>query len=224
MTIRIAVLTLLGAVPGLARAATPEEGVEQKLRYGFFTEVNLGTFWDINFKPPGGEGAFSNAEPYLQLGLGYDITPRIAVGIQLGLGASSALCFMQISNQGDCVPQPDSAGNTQLDANGNPVVVPANFSNTFIQAQVTYSIPLYDRLNFTPRFIIGYQNLSPAPLWSGADPTTAINGGFMVGGDLAIEYATHQDHFFVGVDFEPRFVIGPNILSMALFPHVKYTF
>jgi hypothetical protein len=46
----------------------------------------------------------------------------------------------------------------------------------------------------------------------------------MLGGDLGIEWATHQDHFFVGIDFEPRFVVGPNILSMAFFPRVKYTF
>src|SRR5438045_4152355 len=98
MTLRLALAALLLAAPSLATAATPQAGIEQHIRHGFFTETDLGTYFNFNTSP----FQSSNAQAYLQLGVGYDITERMNVGIQFGLGASAALCFAGTSNNGDC--------------------------------------------------------------------------------------------------------------------------
>lgn len=224
MTLRAALVTsslalTSLALPSVAQAATPSAGVEQTIRHGFFTETDLGTYF--NFRTSNGFQV-SNAQAYLQLGAGYDITDRISVGFQFGLGASSALCFGDTDVDTGACAVTDSAGHTVNDANGNPQTLADNFSNTFFQAQVTYTVPIIDRLSFAPRLLLGYQLLNPAPIVDSNG--NAISGGFMVGADLGLEYATHQDHFIVGIDVVPRFCVGPNILSMAIFPRVKYTF
>ena len=33
-----------------------------------------------------------------------------------------------------------------------------------------------------------------------------------------------MDHFTIGADVLTRVILGPNILSFAIFPRVKYTF
>jgi hypothetical protein len=39
-----------------------------------------------------------------------------------------------------------------------------------------------------------------------------------------VEYATSMDPFAVGVDALARYLIGPSIPTIAIFPRVKYTF
>ncbi|MBS2030857.1 MAG: adventurous gliding motility protein CglE [Deltaproteobacteria bacterium] len=209
------------ALPALAGAATPQVGVEQKLRRGFFTETDLGTYFDV------GGGTASNAQAYMQLGVGYDITDRFTLSLQFGLGASSGVCLAHVANDGTCGIT-DASGNitTVTDASGVPQkqVLPDNFSNTFYQLNVSYRLPLAERLGLVGGVVAGYQKLDPAPLFQNDDPTTPISGGFMAGVDLSLEYATNMDHFFVGLDVVPRYLFGPNLFSMAIFPRVKYTF
>jgi len=210
------------ALPALASAATPQVGVEQQLRRGFFVETDLGTYFDV------GGGTVSNAQAYMQLGIGYDITERFTLSLQFGLGASSGVCLAQVANDGTCGIT-DGQGNitTFPDAQGVPQkeVLPDNFSNTFYQLNLSYRQPLAERLGVVLGVVAGYQNLDPAPLFTNNDPNAApISGGIMFGGDISLEYATNMDHFFVGIDAVPRFVIGPNLLSVAIFPRVKYTF
>ena len=178
---RAALTTLLLAAPSAA-LAVPMQGVEQTIRRGFFTETDLGTYFD--FKTSNGFGV-SNAQAYLQLGVGYDITEHISVGVQFGLGANAALCFGATANDGSC-GQVDEAGNLAKDpTTGASLVLPDNFSNTFIQGQITYYLPIIPRLVFAPRLLLGYQALNPAPIVN-ADGNP-VSGGFMVGTDLAIE-------------------------------------
>ena len=151
MNLRAALVLSSLALPSVALAATPSAGVEQTIRHGFFTETDLGTYFD--FRTSNGFQV-SNAQAYLQLGVGYDITDRISVGFQFGLGASSALCFADIDNDGACGVV-DSAGQLVRDANGVPQTLADNFSNTFFQAQVTYTVPIIDRLSFAPRLLLG---------------------------------------------------------------------
>jgi hypothetical protein len=216
---RICALVLLAA-PGAALAATPQVGVEQQLRRGFFTETDLGTYFDFRTAAP---ATVSNAQAYLQLGVGYDITDRFSVALQFGLGASSGVCLQDISNSGDCGVV-DQAGNIAPDPQ-NPAqkqILPDNFSNTFYQLHLSYRFSLAERLALVPGVIVGYQKLDPAPvLDANSNP---LSGGFMAGVDASLEYATHMDHFFVGLDVVPRYLFGPNLLSMAIFPRVKYTF
>lgn len=217
-SIRALILAVALATPVAASAATPQAGIEQKVRRGLYTETDLGTFFTV--RTAGGSGV-SNAQAYLQLGVGYDITEHISVGAQFGLGASAGLCYQDTANSGDCGVT-DSAGNIIRPDGVNQLILPDNFANTFFQAHFTYYVPIVDKLVFAPRLLAGYARLDPAPIVdANNDP---VSGGPMVGADLAIEYATWMDHFTVGLDVAPRYVIGPNILSFAIFPRVKYTF
>lgn len=213
-------LLALALVPGLAGAATPSVGVEQQIRRGFFAETDLGTYFDFRTAAP---ATASNAQAYLQLGVGYDLTDRLSLAVQFGLGASSGVCLADVANDLSCGIV-DSAGNLVKDASGQKRVLPDNFSNTFFQGELSYRIPFTERLSFTPGVIGGYQKLDPPPLYSNGDPTQPLSGGPMFGADLSLDYATHLDHFTVGLSFTPRYLIGPNLLSMAIFPRVKYTF
>jgi hypothetical protein len=221
--LRLAVLVAL-ALPGVCKAATPSVGVEQQIRRGFFAETDLGTYFDFRTAAP---FTASNAQAYLQLGVGYDLTDRLTLAIQFGLGASSGVCLADVATDGTC-GLVDGSGRIQKlpDANGvaRDQVLPDNFSNTFFQGELSYRVPLTERLSFTPGVIGGYQKLDPPPLYANGDPTQPLSGGPMFGADLSLDYATHLDHFTVGIAFTPRYLIGPNLLSMSIFPRVKYTF
>jgi hypothetical protein len=221
LSARFVALSLL-LLPALAGAATPSVGVEQKLRRGLFVETDLGTYFDFRSAAP---ATVSNAQAYLQLGIGYDITERLSVALQFGLVASSGVCLADIANDGTCGVV-DAAGNiAALPDNSGKQVLPDNFSNTFYQLHVSYRVPLVERLAFVPGAVVGYQKLDPAPLLSdNTDPDSQLSGGVVFGANLSLEYATHMDHFFVGLDVLPRFLVGPNLFSMAIFPRVKYTF
>lgn len=207
----------LAALPAVAGAATPQVGVEQKIRRGFFAETDLGTYFDT------AKGTTSNAQAYLQLGIGYDVTEKFSLAFQFGLGASSGVCLQDVAIDGTCgVVDPDTQ-TINVDENGQKQVLPDNFSNSFYQLNFSYRVTLMERLALVPGVVVGYQKLDPPPLYA-SNGTDLVSGGFMVGGDVSLEYATHMDHFFIGVDVEPRYVIGPNLLSFAIFPRVKYTF
>lgn len=183
-----------------AFAATPPEGVEFKPRRGFFTETDVGVFFTL-----GGENAYSNAQSYLQLGVGYDLTEKISLGVHFGLGASAANCFAGYLPDSDICALSD------------------NFTVAFGDVTAAYHVRLSDRFFLTPKVAAGYTRLDPAPVDGGADPTRSIHAP-NAGVGIGVEYATMMDHFSVGADFLARYVVGPNIPTFALFPRVKYTF
>ncbi len=183
-----------------ALAATPPEGVEFKPRRGFFTETDIGMFFTL-----GGENLYSNAQSYLQLGVGYDLTETISLGAHFGLGSSAANCFAGYLPDSDICALSD------------------NFTVTFGDVTAAYHVRLTDRLYLTPKLAAGYTRLDPAPVDAGGEPGRALNA-LNAGAGIGIEYGTMMDHFSVGADFLARYVIGPNIPTFALFPRVKYTF
>jgi hypothetical protein len=199
LSLRKFVIALLLLAPGLAAASTPPEGVPLKVRRGFFTETDIGAFMTL-----GGEHGYSNAQTYLQLGVGYDLGENIALGAHFGIGANAANCF---AGESGCFGR-------------NPR--PENFTLTFLNMTAAYLVPLADRFYLAPKLAAGYTFLDPAPV-SGTDGA-GITGGFNIGGGLGVEYATSMDHFTIGADVLWRFVIGPNINTLAFFPRVKYTF
>jgi hypothetical protein len=179
-----------------AAAATPPQGVSLRVRRGFFTETDIGVFFTV-----GGNNKYSNAETYLQLGLGYDLTERIEVAAYFGLAASAANCFTAQQN-GACA-------------------LSDNFTMTYFNGSVAYLVRLADRLYLTPKVTAGYSTFDPAPAYSkNGKVTSAPNAG----GGVGIEYATQMDHFSVGAEIMVRMAIGPAIGSIALFPRIKYTF
>jgi len=184
-----------------ALAATPPEGVAFEPRRGFYTDTNIGVFFTV-----GGENAYSNAQTYLQLGIGYDLTERLSLGAHFGLGSSAQNCFAGY------LPGTETCALSD------------NFTMSFLDVSAAYHVRLMNRLYLTPKVVAGYTRLDPAPVDPDEnDPGKAVsapNAGVGVG----LEYATGMDHFTVGADLLARYVIGPNITAFAFFPKVKYTF
>lgn len=195
-------------LPGLVLAATPSEGVALKVRRGFFTETDVGVFFTL-----GGKNQYSNAQTYLQLGVGYDVTENIELGVHFGIGSNSQNCF---------VDPGDREGLCQIGSGTSRQEFPDNFTLTFLDVSAAYLFKLADRLYLSPKLAGGYTLLDPAPVAD--DAGNAIRSGPNAGVGLGIEYATYLDHFTVGADIMARYVIGPNIPTFAIFPRVKYTF
>lgn len=209
-----AALAALLLAPEVARARTPAAGVAQQIRSGFFADVNMGGFFTMGGKNSKGKSGPSNAQAYLQLGVGYDIARNVSVGASFGLGASASSCFAEVSAKDlSCVG---------VDENGKRVNIADNFTATIFTATVSYKHYFNDRFTLQPRLHLGYATLDPEPRRNeNGDP---IKGGLVAGGALAVEYSTHMDHFSIGADFAGRLVAGPNIFTMAFFPKIKYTF
>lgn len=183
-----------------ALAGTPPEGVEFKPRRGFFTETDIGMFFTL-----GGENLYSNAQSYLQLGVGYDLTETLSLGLHFGLGSSAANCFAGYLPDTDICALSD------------------NFTVAFGDMTAAYHVRMTDRLYLTPKVAAGYTRLDPAPVDASGDPNRTLHA-LNAGAGIGLEYGTMMDHFSVGADFLARYVFGPNIPTFALFPRVKYTF
>ena len=184
---------LFVALAAPAWAATPSEGVALSVRRGFFTETDIGGYLNV-----GGDDGYSNLQTYLQLGVGYDVSEAIELGVHFGLGSIAADCYSGRNGRGDC---------TLTD----------NFTLSFIDLTAAYLIRMRDRFYFTPKVAVGYTLLDPPPVLD-------VKGGLNVGGGVGVEYVTSMDHFSIGFDVLSRFIIGPNILSLQFYPRVKYTF
>jgi len=188
-------------MPLFARAATPPEGVPLKVRRGFFVETGVGAFWTL-----GGESGYSNAEPYLQLGLGYDVTEHLSLGAHFGLGTNAVNCFAgYVPGTQDCR-------------------LADSFTIAFGDMTAAYRFRVGERFYLAPKVAGGYTRLDPAPVEvSGGSASAAVyapNAGLGFG----FEYATSMEHFTIGADLLVRYVVGPNIPTFAVFPRVKYTF
>lgn len=215
---RIAVLAaaLAALAPAGAMAGTPSAGIAQQIRSGFFADVNLGGFFTATGTNSRGNKGVSNAQAYLQLGVGYDVLSFMSVGVHFGLGSSAASCFANVTASGDCVF--DSSKKT-TDPNN---VAPDNFTVTTVGAEGVFKVNLVDRLFLRPRIDAGYAFLDPQPRRT--DGGDLISGGAYVGVGIGLEYATHMDHFSIGADITGKLIIGPNIPAFAFYPMVKYTF
>ncbi len=198
-------------LPLWAAAATPPEGVALKVRRGFFTETDIGGFMTV-----GGDNAYSNLQTYLQLGLGYDVSESIELGLHVGIGSNAANCWSGLNAKEECI---------ETD----------NFTMMFLDVTAAYLVKIGERLYLTPKLAGGYTLLEPAPVYEprrqpGAggklvpEDATPINKGPNAGIGVGIEYATSMDHFSVGFDILARYILGPNIPSLQFFPRVKYTF
>lgn len=200
----VALLVVLLA-PSAVLAATPSEGVPLQVRRGFFTETDVGGFFTL-----GGDDGYSNLQTYLQLGIGYQLTfldgsLLVPIGFHVGIGSNAQNCFAGRKATGDC---------TQAD----------NFTMTFLSLTGGLLGRVTERVYLGGKVIAGYTLLDPAPIYTADVPPSPVNGGVNVGIAASFEYATQMDHFSVGIDIAFRFVIGPNIPSLAVYPRVQYTF
>jgi hypothetical protein len=191
----VGVLLLLAA---LSTSTIPPEGVPLQVRRGFFTETDLGGFMTL-----GGEDHYSNASTYLQLGVGFDVTPKIELMASFGIGTSASNCFTSRDATGVCSTS-DS------------------FTMQFFDVTARYLVPLKGRLFLTPEAIAGYSRMDLAPRLSASGK--GLRSGANVGGGMGVEYFTSMDHFSIGADLVFRYVLNARIPTVSLFPRVKYTF
>lgn len=192
----MAVLAVL--VSSQALAATPMEGVRIEPRRGFFVETDVGVFFTL-----GGSNDYSNAQTFLQLGVGYDVSKRLELGAHFALGSSADTCFGTVNAGGFC----DQS---------------ENFTMSFLGLTAAWRFDLAPRLTLSPKVVGGWTLLDPAP--ANDAEGQPITGRPHVGGGASLEYATSMDHFSVGADILVRLVVGPNIPAFSIFPRVKYTF
>lgn len=203
--------TLAALLPAGARAGTPAAGVAQEIRQGLYADVNLGGFFTAGGKNLAGKTSVSNAQAYLQLGLGYDVLSfsegkyNLGAGIHFGLGSSAASCF------GERVGAKCNYGANDPDA-------PEDFSLTMIGAEVVFRWRVLERVFVRPRLDGGLAMLAPEPM-RGASRA----GYFGIG--VGVEYATNMDHFTIGAEIGSRFIFAPTVIpAIAFYPRVKYTF
>ncbi|HZA14745.1 MAG TPA: adventurous gliding motility protein CglE [Myxococcaceae bacterium] len=183
-------------LPAAAFAQTPQQGVPLQVRRGFFTETSIGVFFTL-----GGRHGYSNAQTYLQLGVGYDLSENVELAANFGLGSNAQNCFSEPCE--------------------GPLAFPDNFTVSFLDANAAYLFKLAERFYLAPKLALGYTFLDPPPV---ADASGPVSGGPNFGGGLGLEYATNMDHFSIGVDGLARWIVGPNIPTLAFFGRVKYTF
>lgn len=210
---RILLSAILSVVllPAAAQAATPAIGVPQEIRSGFFADVNMGAFFALGGVNSDNQSAPSNAQAYLQLGVGYDILKNVSLGVNFGLGTSAASCFSTIDKGGNCSGIVDGKSARMSD----------NFTATMFTLEAAYKHYFSERFTLQPRLHLGYAMLDPAPV---AKNDKEVTGGPLFGLGVGVEYATRMDHFSIGADVYGRYISGPNAFTVAVYPKIKYTF
>ncbi|MHB8418524.1 MAG: adventurous gliding motility protein CglE [Myxococcales bacterium] len=225
---------LLAAV-GLTLAARParaeqvdlsmisSNGSPEPVRTGFYAETELGTFFTL-----GGADQYSNVEAFLGLGAGYEF--NVAPWLSMGVG----LQFQLAPSSGDCYEQTDSG--CAAAPGGPPPQGTSTFTMAALDAEVSFRFRVANRLFVPVRVFGGMADFTPLPrcdLASGACPNASgtvppsAPGDVWepsLGGAVGVEYATHFDHFTIGLEASGRFVWAMNMTALAIYPRVKYTF
>ncbi|HUB08961.1 MAG TPA: adventurous gliding motility protein CglE [Myxococcales bacterium] len=223
-TTRISAAALFLAIGGLlaARPASAEQldlssissnGSPEPVRTGFFVETSLGTFFTL-----GGNDGYSNVEAFLGIGVGYDILKELSVSLQFQLAPSAGDCYIAVDGNDDC-----GAG-----GEGS-----STFTMAALDLEVSYRVPILDRLFIPIRAFGGMADLSPLPrcdlVSNGCSANSNPPGDVWepsFGLATGIEYATHFDHFTIGLEGSARYVApgALNMLAIAIYPRIKYTF
>jgi hypothetical protein len=215
----IAGLLLAVAVvaPAAAHAATPLAGVPTEIRRGFYTEMDMGTFFTL-----GGKGKSpSDPQAYVSLGAGYDVFATqqhfISLGLSFSMGTSAGGCYGTMSPDGRCLGQ-------GVDPNdpSKPLELSDNWSLTTFEGSALYGYFVGERLMLTARLLGGLGIVEPDAFEDGGELMTGPLP--LVGGGLGLEWATQFDHFSLGLDAAAKMLIGPNALGISIAPRVKYTF
>jgi hypothetical protein len=192
--------------PGAApeRMEAPPLGVPPALRQGLYADLQVGGFFTMNVLGEVLAGRrVSNAQPYVGIGLGYDVTRNLVAGLGFGFGASSGACF---------------------DAAGPGLCRGANsFSVILVNGYFGYLHGI------THQWYLGAKALGGAALMT-PEPVQTTGGGLLMGfnGGMALstEYHTHLEHFVLGLDVAGTLVMGggAQFPAIAIYPRLKYVF
>lgn len=208
---------LVAAAPVVATAAedtadraqepisAPPLGVKPALSQGLFTDLQVGTFFTLNTDSQRVGSPMSNAQPYVGVGLGYDINRNLVAGAGVAFGVSSGVCF-----------DGDLAADVCRGAR--------SFSLLLINAHFGYLHELAHQWYVGGKVLGGAALMTPGPSEGAADSSLF---GYNAGVALSTEYHTHLEHFIVGLDMAATFVMGGNEVQFpgfAIYPRLKYVF
>ena len=111
-----------------------------------------------------------------------------------------------------------------------------SFGATFVEGGASYGFMVGLRSLLSLKMVLGFTDLSPAPVRSG-NPAAVSNHlpGFHLGGGASLDYDTHLEHFAVGIDALLRYTLarytdaGGNSVtlglpSLAVMPRIRYVF
>lgn len=214
-TIAGILLVVAAFAPVAAQAATPLTGVPTQIRRGFYTEMDLGTFFTL-----GGEGkSLSDPQAYIGLGAGYDVFATekhfVSLGLGFSMGTSAGGCYGTLVG-GKCMGtgiDPVTESTRELSD---------NWSLTTFEGTAMYGYFVGERLMLTARLLGGLGIVQPDAFEDGGK---LLEGPLpLVGGGVGLEWATQFDHFSLGLDAAMKMIVGPNVPGIAIAPRVKYTF
>ncbi len=218
------VASLVCAAPALADSqldlsSISSTGSPEPVRTGFYMETELGAFMTL-----GGAESYSNTEAFLGLGVGYDLLTvalgTLSAGLQFQLAPSAADCYITGPGGADACPASGSS----------------TFTMAAVDAVVSFRFQILNRLYIPARLFGGMADFTPLPRCDLAanscpSPTgvAAANPAGDVweptfGGATGIEWATGFDHFTIGLEASLRLVPVMNMMGVAIYPRIKYTF
>jgi hypothetical protein len=186
----------------LLAIGVPANGVDERPHRGTFAETSLGVFTAF-----GGSAGVSNAQAYLGMTIGREIGEAATIFASLGIGATSASCYLPAAN-GNCLAA-DS------------------FAATFAEIGASYGFQVNLRTLLSLKVVGGFTDLSPGPVQTSSGNVPDHVTGFHFGGGVAIDYDTHLEHFAVGADLLLRYTMARYSMtmpSMALMPRIRYVF
>ncbi len=218
----VAVAMVLGAVVSLPAMAdqkvapvtlqdqpapVPANGVDPEPRHGAFAEAGLGVFTTL-----GGSAGLSNAQTYLSMVVGGTVGDHAAIFGGLGIGSVSSNCYAKVTGVGTC---------TAADS----------FESAYLELGGSFGGEVAHRLQLSGKIVAGLTQLAPGPLLDVSTNTVPGSAlGIHVGLGVTLDYATHLDHFTVGLELMGRYTLayisqsGPSLLSIAILPRVRYVF
>ena len=202
MKIAAALLLVSAAAAAQDRQAAPANGIDERPRRGTYVETSLGAFTAF-----GGSAGVSNAQAYLGLTVGREVGEQAAVFASLGIGATSASCYL-------------------LGSNGNCLAADS-FAATFIEGGMSYGFPVGLRALLSLKVVAGFTDLSPGPVQTASGNVPDHVPGFHFGGGASLDYDTHLDHFAVGIDALLRYTMARYSMTMpslAVMPRIRYVF
>lgn len=207
------IASVLALSAGSAEAKEPSTGVPYQPRQGWYTETQFGVFTAFGgYNAIGASKPASNAQPFLALSVGRDLT-------EIAGGLSAFLTVAHGYNAGAC-RQADSRGcATYKLEDGSPALAPENFSVLPIEIGARYRFgDFLPRLGAYATVVGGFTFLTPA-VTEGA-PIGSAHAGL----GLGLEYNTRLPGLSIGAEVLGRFAFSPTLPSLSAYPRVKYTF
>ncbi|MDF1563512.1 MAG: adventurous gliding motility protein CglE [Deltaproteobacteria bacterium] len=187
--------------------AVPPLGVPIEPHRGLYTDFSVGTYFAF------GPGGVSDGQPFLGLGVGYDLTDRLTLGLRLGMGSVAGACLADV-----CGNQVNNPGMVTEGAD--------SFSLTTADVFFGYSHPMTQQWFVGGKLLGGIAAVGPVPEHQRGVVPNRLALGFGGGLLATTELHTYLNHFVIGADLGARFrsAGGANIIGLEIAARFKYVF